>query len=71
MYYGVGKGVKLTFCQLTYIQLTKIFMKTFNVGTGFSDKQRRKPPKVGSIITYRFQELTMDGVPRYAAAMWS
>lgn len=22
------------------------------------------PPKVGSIITYRFQELTLDGVPR-------
>jgi len=39
--------------------------KTFNVGTGFSDKQRRSPPKIGSIITYRFQELTMDGVPRF------
>ncbi|KLO11458.1 DNA ligase/mRNA capping enzyme [Schizopora paradoxa] len=39
--------------------------KTFNVGTGFSDKQRRNPPKIGSIITYRFQELTLDGVPRF------
>jgi len=39
--------------------------KTFNVGTGFSDKQRKNPPKIGSIITYRFQELTMDGVPRF------
>jgi len=39
--------------------------KTFNVGTGFSDKQRRSPPKIGSIITYRFQELTLDGVPRF------
>ncbi|TFK20564.1 DNA ligase/mRNA capping enzyme [Coprinopsis marcescibilis] len=39
--------------------------KTFNVGTGLSDKQRRNPPKVGSIIVYRFQELTRDKVPRF------
>ncbi|KZT40618.1 DNA ligase/mRNA capping enzyme [Sistotremastrum suecicum HHB10207 ss-3] len=39
--------------------------KKFNVGTGFSDKQRRDPPKIGSIITYRFQELTRDNVPRF------
>jgi len=39
--------------------------KTFNVGTGLSDKQRAKPPKIGSIIVYRFQELTRDGVPRF------
>lgn len=39
--------------------------KTFNVGTGLSDAQRKKPPKIGSIIVYRFQELTKDGVPRF------
>lgn len=39
--------------------------KTFSVGTGLSDKQRQKPPKIGAIITYRFQELTRDGVPRF------
>jgi len=39
--------------------------KTFNVGTGLSDKQRKNPPKVGAIISYRFQELTRDGVPRF------
>ncbi|KAL0961041.1 hypothetical protein HGRIS_006031 [Hohenbuehelia grisea] len=39
--------------------------KTFNVGSGLSDKQRDKPPRIGSIITYRFQELTRDGVPRF------
>jgi hypothetical protein len=39
--------------------------QTFNVGTGLSDKQRKNPPRVGAIITYRFQELTKDGVPRY------
>lgn len=37
----------------------------FNVGTGFSDAERKDPPPIGAIITYRFQELTEDGVPRF------
>lgn len=40
-------------------------METFNVGTGLSDKLRKNPPAIGAIITYRFQELTKDGVPRF------
>jgi len=38
---------------------------TFSVGTGFTDAQRRNPPPVGSIVTYRYQELTDRGVPRF------
>jgi len=38
---------------------------TFSVGTGFTDDQRRNPPSVGSIITFRYQELTDRGVPRF------
>ena len=37
----------------------------FKVGSGLSDKDRRSPPKKGSIITYRFQELTNGGHPRF------
>ncbi|MDZ4833219.1 MAG: DNA ligase [Candidatus Melainabacteria bacterium] len=37
----------------------------FAIGTGFSDKQRESPPPVGSIVTFRFQELTDGGVPRF------
>ncbi len=37
----------------------------FNVGTGFTDDERREPPPVGSIVTYRYQELSKDGVPRF------
>jgi DNA ligase-1 len=37
----------------------------FKVGTGFSDKERENPPAVGSVITYRYQELTRDNVPRF------
>lgn len=37
----------------------------FGVGTGLSDKERENPPKIGSKITYRYQELTDAGVPRF------
>ena len=38
---------------------------TFSVGTGFTDVQRQNPPPIGSIITFRYQELTDRGVPRF------
>lgn len=37
----------------------------FAVGTGFSDAQRGAPPAIGSTITFRYQELTDGGVPRF------
>ncbi|MDF2693181.1 MAG: ligase [Labilithrix sp.] len=37
----------------------------FNVGTGFSDAERESPPAVGSIVTFRYQELSDAGVPRF------
>ena len=37
----------------------------FCVGTGFSDAQRERPPAIGSVITFRYQELTDGGVPRF------
>ncbi len=37
----------------------------FNVGTGFSDVERQNPPKIGSVITFRYQELSNTGVPRF------
>jgi DNA ligase-1 len=37
----------------------------FSVGTGFSDAERQNPPPVGSSITFRYQELTDGGVPRF------
>jgi DNA ligase 1 len=38
---------------------------TFNVGTGFSDQEREAPPAIGAVITFRYQELSDDGVPRF------
>ncbi|NUQ64510.1 MAG: DNA ligase [Pirellulales bacterium] len=37
----------------------------FAVGTGFSDAERGSPPPVGSVITFRYQELSDAGVPRF------
>jgi len=37
----------------------------FAVGTGFSDAQREQPPAIGSHITFRYQELSHGGVPRF------
>ncbi len=37
----------------------------FSVGTGLSDDERKNPPPIGSIVTYRYQELSNDGVPRF------
>jgi DNA ligase-1 len=37
----------------------------FKVGTGFSDAERGNPPPIGSVITFRYQELSDGGVPRF------
>src|SRR4051812_44273507 len=37
----------------------------FAVGTGLSDAERGRPPAVGSLITFRYQELSDGGVPRF------
>ena len=37
----------------------------FKIGSGLSDKNRQDPQKIGSIITYKFQNLTANGKPRF------
>jgi DNA ligase-1 len=37
----------------------------FAVGSGFTDAERELPPRVGTKITFRYQELTDGGVPRF------
>ena len=38
----------------------------FNIGSGFSDKERVNPPTLGSVITYRYNGKTQAGIPRFA-----
>ena len=37
----------------------------FSIGTGISDKDRERPIAIGSQVTFRYQELTDGGVPRF------
>lgn len=37
----------------------------FAIGTGFSDRERENPPSIGATVTFRYQELSDMGVPRF------
>lgn len=41
--------------------------KLFSLGSGFTDKLRRNPPKIGAIVTYQYRGLTKNGLPRFAS----
>ena len=41
----------------------------FKLGAGLSDAQRRQPPPIGSVVTYRFRGTTGSGLPRFATFM--
>lgn len=37
----------------------------FRIGSGLSDAQRANPPAIGSQVTYRYNGLTVHGLPRF------
>ena len=41
--------------------------REFSLGTGFTDRQRSDPPPIGAMVTYRFRDLTNNGLPRFAS----
>ncbi|KAK6353089.1 hypothetical protein TWF696_005079 [Orbilia brochopaga] len=64
-----GKGRNLGRCGALKCEMMDGSGKKFKVGTGLDDKMRNNPPKVGTVITYRYFELTKDGVPRFPSFM--
>lgn len=40
--------------------------KRFLIGSGFTDAERENPPPIGSIITFKYQEINKSGIPRFA-----
>ena len=40
--------------------------RCFLVGSGLTDAERRDPPRPGETITYRYRDLTSNGLPRFA-----
>ena len=53
--------------QLGAIEVRTPDGRQFLIGTGFSEAQRRDPPPVGSVVTYRYRDLTSSGLPRFAS----
>jgi DNA ligase 1 len=40
--------------------------RRFFIGSGLGDAMRREPPPIGTVVTYRYRELTSSGLPRFA-----
>lgn len=38
----------------------------FRIGSGWKDSDRRNPPAIGAVITYRYRGFTTKGLPRFA-----
>ena len=41
--------------------------RRFRIGTGFSNKERKNPPALGTVITYKFTGTTKKGLPKFAS----
>ncbi|MBS1227034.1 MAG: dependent ligase [Proteobacteria bacterium] len=39
----------------------------FLLGTGLSEADRRDPPPIGTLVTFRYRELNSRGIPRFAS----
>ena len=39
----------------------------FNLGNGFSKKNRENPPKIGEIVTFKYYDFTKNGKPKFAS----
>ena len=39
----------------------------FNLGGGFSDIQRKNPPQIGDIVTFKYYDLTKNNKPKFAS----
>ena len=62
---GRGKYAGL----LGSLELRTAAGRHFLLGSGLSDAMRRAPPAIGSVVTYRYRELTAHGLPR-SASFW-
>ncbi len=47
------------------LQMEMLDGTRFRLGSGLTDSLRRQPPSLGTRITYRYQQLTKKGLPRF------
>lgn len=62
-----GKGKYQGMCGALLVE--SVNGQRFRLATGMSDAQRRAPPPLGSVVTYRYRERTPNGLPRFASFM--
>ena len=63
--YLPGKGKYQGMCGALLVETPD--GQRFRLGSGLSDAQRRSPPPLGSIVTYRYRGYTKTGLPRFAS----
>lgn len=65
---GSGKNsnvVGALLCEMLDSKTNKPNGTMFKVGSGLTDAQRAKPPKIGAVIIFKYQELSKSGTPRF------
>ncbi|MCE9660644.1 MAG: DNA ligase [Burkholderiales bacterium] len=63
---GVRPGTGKYRGQVGALEVENAEGRRFWVGSGLTDALRSEPPPTGSLITYRYRELTSTGLPRFA-----
>lgn len=65
LYYEMGKGKHTGRVGALVCEMIDDKKHKFKIGTGLIDRERDNPPSIGSVITYKYFELTKLGVPRF------
>ena len=65
--YRAGKGRWHGMMGAIQVRMTN--GKEFYIGSGFSDEERAHPPKIGTVITYRYNGINDNGKPKFARYM--
>ncbi|WP_166424484.1 DNA ligase [Paraglaciecola sp. 20A4] len=65
--YLPGKGKYLGMMGALIVQMSN--GQKFKIGSGFSDDERLNPPAIGSVITYKYYDFTVNGIPKFASYM--
>jgi len=61
--YKPGRGKYMAMVGALKCQLRD--QRIINIGSGLSDQQRKQPPAIGSIITFKYYGLTRNDLPRF------
>jgi len=65
--YKEGKGKFEGFMGSLHVKLEN--GTDFFIGSGFSDEIRKNPPKIGTIVTFKYYGFTNGGKPKFASFM--